>query len=297
MKAIQTSDGSNVGQFQLQDWVLLISVAAIWGSSFLWIAIGLGRYDPGAIAFLRVLLGAAALWAFAPARRPVARSAWPGITVVAIAGNAVPAVFFALAQQRVESSVAGMINSLAPFAVLFVAVAMTRKAPARMQVIGLGVGLVGAALMSSPNIWGANAQPLGVLLAFMAVVGYAISNNVTPPLQQAYGGPAIIARALLVSTVVLLPYGVFGLARSELKPGPTLAIVILGVAGTGAARALFATLIGRVGAPRSSVMGYIVPVFAILLGVLVRNERLHPLEALGTAVILLGAWIISRRPR
>ncbi len=292
----KTSDGTNSGHFDSTDWALLVTVAAIWGSSFLWIAIGLDGYHPGAIAFLRVLLGAAALWMFPPARRPVDRSAWPSITVVAIAGNAAPAVFFPLAQQRVESSVAGMLNSLSPFIVLGIAVAMTKRAPRRRQIVGLAVGLVGAAMMAAPNLVGADAEPLGVFFVFCAVTGYAIANNVLPPLQQAYGGPAVIARALTISTIVLSPLGLFGLTRSDGGLGPTAAIVVLGIVGTGLARAMFATLVGRVGAPRSSIMGYLVPIFAIVLGVLVRNESIGALEIAGTAVVLLGAGVISRNP-
>lgn len=294
-RSFQTSDGTNIGHFDPKDWLLLISVAAIWGSSFLWIAIGLDGFHPGAIAFVRVLFGAAALWLYGPARQPVDRAAWPAITIVAIAGNAAPAVLFPFAQQRVASSVAGMLNSLSPFMVLGIAMLMTRSAPRRRQVVGLAIGLVGALMMAAPTLVGVDAEPLGVLLVMFAVAGYAITNNVIPPLQQLYGGPAILARALTISTVVLTPYGVYGLANSSGGLVPWLALLILGVVCTGIARALFATLIGSVGAPRSSIIGYLVPIFAITLGVLVRNERVGIVEIAGTAVVLFGAWVISRQ--
>jgi len=163
-----TAEGSNDGHFETRDWALLGTTALIWGSSFLWIAIGLESLHPGAIALIRTILGAAVVWMFKPARRRVDRSAWPAITAVAFFGNAAPAVLFPWAQQRVESSVAGMLNSTSPILVLLISFGLTRKAPPAVQLAGLGIGLTGALLMASPNVVGANAQPVGVALVVCA---------------------------------------------------------------------------------------------------------------------------------
>jgi len=289
-----TAEGTNDGHFEARDWALLVGTALIWGSSFLWIAIGLEALHPGAIALIRTALGAAVVWMVKPARRRVDRSAWPAISAVAIFGNAGPAILFPLAQQRVESSVAGMLNSTSPILVLVISFGLTRKAPPVVQLAGLGIGLTGALLMASPNVVGSDAQPIGVALVVAAIFGYALSNNLTVPLQQAWGGPAVVARALGLSTVILAPYGAYGLAKSSFAWGPVLAILILGIFGTGLARSLFATLTGRVGAPRSSMIGYFVPLVAIALGVIVRDEKVTWVELVGTALVLLGAWLISR---
>lgn len=295
-----TADGTNQGDFDGTDWLLLFSTALIWGSSFLWISIALDGLHPGAIALLRTTLGAVALSTSAAARKRIDRRAWLSVAVVAIAGNAGPALLFPFAQQRVESSVAGMINSASPVMVLIIAIVMTRKAPPRQQLTGLAVGLVGAVLMALPNVIGADAEPLGIFLVFLAVLGYATSNNFLPPLQQQYGGATVIFWALTLSSVLLLPYGLYGLSQSDLSESPSgtfapiIAVTILGVVGTGVARALFATLTGRVGAPRSAMIGYFVPIIAIILGVLIRDESVGPLELAGTALVLLGGRLISR---
>jgi len=289
-----TSDGTNQDNFSHSDWGLLGATSLIWGSSFLWIAIGLDAFHPGAIAFLRMVIGAAVLWLAPAARTAVPRSEWKAMAVVAVAGNAAPAVLFPLAQQRIDSSVAGMINSISPILVLAIAVLMTRRAPARLQLFGLSVGLIGAVLLALPNVSGADAEPLGVGLVVLAMLGYASSNNFLPPLQQNYGGTAVIARALTWSSVLLLPYGVYGIASSSFAWQSAAALTVLGVFGTGLARTFFATLTGRVGAPRSSMVGYLVPVVAITLGVAVRGESVGALELLGTGVVLLGAYLISR---
>jgi len=289
-----TAAGTNQGNFNNGDWLLLGTIALIWGSSFLWIAIGLDSFHPSVIALGRMVFGALVL-AFVPAARtPMPRSTWPALAVVAFGGNAAPAVFFPLAQQRVESSVAGMLNSMGPIIVLLISIAMIRKTPERGQMLGLLIGLCGALTIAYANLSGADAEPLGVFFVLCAVIGYSISNNLLPPLAQQYGGAAVMARAMIASSVVLAPWGLWGLTQSTFAWKPALAIVILGVFGTGIARSLFASLNGRIGAPRSSLVGYLVPLVAIALGVFIRDESVGAPELLGTALILCGAALISR---
>ncbi len=292
-----SAEGTNTGDFDRGDWGLLLLTSLIWGSSFLWIAIGLDAFHPGVIACGRMLFGAVVLWCFESARTPVPRSAWPAIAVVAIAGNTFPAVFFPLAQQRVESSVAGMLNSIGPILTLLISVFMLRKSPPRAQIVGLAIGMVGALLLGVANLSGADAQPLGLLFVILAVTGYSISNNFLPRLAQAYGGPAVIARAMVASALLLTPWGLYATTKSSFEWGSFAALLVLGVLGTGLARTIFAILNGRIGAPRSSLVGYLVPVVAILLGVIVRGESVGPIELIGTALILVGAALISRAAR
>ncbi len=292
-----TAEGTNQGDFATGDWGLLLVISCIWGSSFLWIAVGLDSFHPGTIAFLRMVLGSAVIFTLPAARVPVARSAWGPLAVVAIAGNAAPAVLFPLGQQRIESSVAGMLNSISPIMVLLIAVLMTRKAPQSRQVFGLMVGLIGAVLLALPNISGVDAQPLGVFFVVLAVTGYATSNNFLPRLAQDYNGAAVMARAMGAAAIVLIPYGSWGIGQSDFSWKSFGAVVILGVVGTGIARSMFATLNGRIGAPRSSLVGYLVPVVAVTLGMLVRDESVGPMEIGGTVLVLVGATLISRGRR
>lgn len=292
-----SSAGTNEGNFSQSDWAMLLTISLIWGSSFLWIAIGLDAFHPSVIALFRMVFGAAVLACVPAARKPMPRSTWPAIMVVAIAGNSFPAIFFPLAQQRIESSVAGMLNSVGPILVLLMSIVMLRKAPERGQIFGLVIGLCGALTIAFANLSGVDAQPLGVFFVLCAVVGYSISNNFLPPLAQTYGGAAVMLRAMVISALLIAPWGTWGLTQSNFAWGPAWAIVVLGVVGTGIARSLFANLGGRVGAPRSALVGYLVPIVAIVLGVVVRGESVGATELLGTGLILCGAWLISRGSR
>lgn len=292
-----TSEGTNAGAFGPTEWGLLSANALIWGSSFLWIKIGLDVLHPGALAFIRVALGASAVWLLASTRRSVPREAMPTILVIGVAGTIAPALLFAFAEQRIESSVAGMVNSAGPLLTLGVSIAMSRKFPERIQMIGLAIGFVGGILLAIPNLTGADAEPLGVLLVVIAVCCYSLSSNLLPPLVQEFGAAPIMGRALAVSALLLLPYGGYGLTQSSFSWPAAIAMLILGVFGTGVARVFFALLVSRAGAPRAGLVGYLVPLVAVILGIVFLGESVSVLELAGLGLILVAANFVGRTAR
>jgi drug/metabolite transporter (DMT)-like permease len=225
---------------------------------------------------------------------PIASPDWGRLAVVALAGNAAPAVLFAVAETELDSAVAGMLTSGTPLLSLVVASLLMWTLPGRDQALGIALGLAGIVMMTLPSLEGADAAPLGVALVLLATVGYAVSGNLLVPLQQRYGGSAVTLWALVISTVVLLPYGWAGVGESEFRAGPVLAVAFLGIVGTGIARSMAATLAGRVGGPRMSTTTYLIPVVAIVLGVVFRGETVAPIAVAGVALVLAGAYLASR---
>jgi len=292
-----TNVGSNTAAFGPVEWGLMLTIAAIWGSAFLWIAIAVDHLAPGVVAFVRVVLGAAALALFPRARRAIDRADWGRVVAVAIIGNATPALLFAIAETELDSAVAGMLTSAAPLFSLLIAGIMMKALPGQAQAVGISLGFAGIVLMTVPSLRGAEAAPMGVALVLLAVVCYGINGNLIVPLQQRYGGPALTLWALTVSSVALLPFGIAGLADSDFRWSSVLAVLILGVVGTGIARSLATTLAGRVGAARMSTTTYLLPIIAMVLGAVFRDEVIHPAAIGGVAVVLAGAWIATRAVR
>jgi drug/metabolite transporter (DMT)-like permease len=289
---ISTNAGSHPGRISARDWGLLFTIALIWGSSFLWIAIGLDHLGPGVIATVRVALGAASLSALR-ASRVIDRGDWVAIAIVGVAGNAGPALLFALAEQSVSSSIVGMLNAAVGLVTLTIAFAMGNRSMTGRHVAGLTVGLVGVGLLVWPTMQGARAGIIGVGWVALALLGYGLTNNVLPPLQQKYGGIAVIARAQTIGTVALLPFGLADLGESSFAWGSVLAVVILGVFGTGVARAMYAAVLGRVGAPRGSIVAYMIPIVALVLGVTFRSEQVQVIQLAGLGLILGSVLLTS----
>jgi len=289
-----TNVGSRPQAYGPAEWALTVMIGLIWGSAYLWIALGVDHLDPAVVAMGRVALGAAALAMFPGARVRIGRQDWARLATIAVVGNAGPALLLAIAETDLDSAVAGMVTAGTPVLALVVGSLMLRSFPRTPQVVGIGLGFVGIVMMTAPSLRGANAAPLGIALVLITTVGYAFNGNLVVPLQQRYGGAAVVMWALIISTVLLAPYGALTVSNSEFTASAVVAVVILGVVGTGAARALATTLAGRVGGPRMSTTAYIIPVVAIVLGVVFRGEVVAPIALAGVVVVLFGAYLASR---
>ena len=288
-----TADGSYSGDFRIFEWGHLALTALIFGSAFMWIALGLRSLEPGVIAFGRVSLGAGALALLPASRRRIARMDWPRLVVAALAGMGIPALLFAMAEQHIDSAVTGMLVSAIPIFTTVVAAAITRVLPGPRRRRGLLIGFAGIALLSYPDLAGADAAPLGIVLVLLAITGYATSNNIIVPLIHRYGALPVTMWSLTVSSVALFPLLLIGLGGSAFEWLPVVSVVILGVFGTGIARALMVSLVGKVGAPRGSVTAYFVPITALLLGLIVLDESVQPIQIGGMVVSLAGAYLVS----
>jgi drug/metabolite transporter (DMT)-like permease len=269
--------------------------ALIWGSSFLWIEYGLEAFRPPLVTTARVALGVVALAVVPAARRtPIDRGDWPRVVVLSVTWMAVPLLLFPVAQRWIDSSLAGMLNGAVPLTTALVSVLVLRSLPGRSQAVGLLVGFGGVVCIAWPSIQGADATALGVGLCLSAVFLYGIGANVAVPLQQRYGALPVLLRALLVALVLVAPVGLAALPSSDPAGGSALAMIPLGLLGTGWAYVAFTTLSGRAGATRGAVAIYFTPIVAITLGVLVRDEHVAAVSLLGAALVMLGAWLTSR---
>lgn len=292
---LESAGGTRTEAFARLEWTLLASIALIWGSSFVLIDLGLDSFRPGVIAAARVLLGAAALAVIPAARKPIERDDLPRIAFLGVIWMGIPLSLFPIAQQWVDSSVAGMINGAMPLMAATWSILLLRRLPGRFQVAGLAVGFSGIVAISWEQVRGSSATLLGTVLVLLAITLYGLAANVAVPLQQRYGALPVLLRAQLAALVVVVPFGVTQLPGSSWSWGSAAAMVPLGALGTGLAFVLMATLVGRVGGPRGSVAIYFVPVVAMALGVVVLDETIPWSAVGGTALVLAGAWLTSRR--
>ena len=280
--------------FALTDWLLLAGIALTWGSSFVLIEVALESFEPALITLLRIVFGALTVVWVPAARRPIERSDWGAIALVGVLWMSIPFLLFPIAQQWIESSLAGMINGGVPLVAALVATVASRKLPGPFQSIGLILGFAGVVAVSWPAIQGARSTATGALLVLLATVCYGIALNVVAPLQRRYGALPVLLRVQAVAVVLTSVPGVIAATDSEFSWASLLVLIPLGCLGTGLAFLAMSTLVGRVGASRGSVTIYFVPVVAIVLGVLLRDETIAIVSLVGTAFVLTGAYLTSR---
>ncbi len=296
--------------FGIVDWTLFLVVSFIWGSSFLLIAIGLEALTTGAVTFLRVGFGALALWAVrvfrvASGRRPesavsfggdrIHRDDWRPIVLLSFLWVAIPFTLFPLAQQHINSALAGLLNGATPVFVAVVSIFLTKVVPTSRQMVGIGIGLIGLVLLSWPSLNAGDSQAGGVAMVVLATVCYGFSINIAGPLQRRYGAVTLMSWVLAFATLWVVPIGLRDIGGNRWDFGVFAAVVVLGVVNTGLAYWAMASLVGRVGSIRASLITYLIPVVSLVLGVLIRSDKVAPLALVGAAVITAGALLASRR--
>jgi drug/metabolite transporter (DMT)-like permease len=296
-RVFQTAPGTRPEAFGPVEWGLVSAVGLMWGSSFLWIDIGLDAFRPGLVALARVAFGAAALALVRRSRAPVARIDWPRVVLLALVWTSIPLLLYPIAQDvGLASSTAGMINGAVPLFAAVFAAALLRRLPGPVHIVGLLIGFAGVALVSIPAARDGGSM-VGTVWALVATVLYGIAVNIAVPLQQRYGALPVIFRAQLVGLAIVLPFGLAAVPGSRWTWPSALAMVVLGVFGTGLAFIASSTLLGRAGSTRGAVQIYFIPVVALILGVVFRDEDVSVWTLPGVALILLGAYLTGRRER
>lgn len=281
--------------FEPLDWGLFTAIGLIWGSSFLLIDIGLDHFHPGLITWARVSLGAAVLALLPRSRGHVERADWQRIAVLSVVWVTVPFTLFPLAEEHITSAVTGMLNGAVPFFAGLIGGLFFDRVPRGPQRLGILVGFVGIVLVSLGSSGGGGNAAIGVAMVLVATFCYGLATNLATGITQRYGSLVVTSRMLALASIWTAPFGLWGLAQSEWALSSAAAVTVLGVFGTALAYAFMGTLVSRVGATRASFITYLIPVVALLLGVLFRDDAVQVVAMVGVALVIGGAVLASRQ--
>lgn len=279
-----------------------IALGIVWGCSFIFIKLGLEFLTPFGVAFVRCALGALALLIYAKFRGislPKDRMVRFHLWVVAILLNVIPGIFFALAETAVTSILAGIINAVTPLMTIIAILVINREEkPKPSQLLGLLLGFLG--VLTVLGAWkGLGDNPLwAILVLLLAVSCYGISF----PYTRKYVIPlklqpeSLMAMQLTLAAITLLPLYLYdGIAKDEYRIGPVLAMIGLGVFGSGFAYLWNFKVMQLAGSAMASSVTYMTPLVAIIVGIIFLNESITWNEPVGALIVLLGAAIAQER--
>ncbi len=279
-----------------------IALGFIWGCSFIFIELGLEFLTPFGVAFVRCALGAITLLIFVKMRKiqlPKEKSTWRKLWIVALLLNVVPGILFAFAQQYVTSVLAGIINATTPLMTLIFMLILFREEKLKgEQIIGLLIGAFG--VMVVLGIWkgvGEN-QLLGVIALLVAVAcyGYSFPYTTRKILPLGLKSEAAATVQLCMAAITLLPFYLFdGIAEDNYQLNSLLAMLALGVLGSGFAYIWNFSIIAAVGSSIASTVTYVTPVVAVFVGWLFLAESVTWHEPVGAMFVILGAAITQGR--
>ncbi|MGH8177504.1 MAG: DMT family transporter [Steroidobacter sp.] len=281
-------------------WSVFASLCVIWGIPYFLIKLALVDLSPACVAWTRVTLGALIL---APVawKRGVLRPAFAhkgAICVFAVAELVIPFFLIALGEQWISSSLAGILIATVPMTVVVLAPLLGVKEPlGARRVTGLAVGFSGViALLGldaghGPMLWA------GVAAMLVAVVGYAVGPLVVQRHLADVDELGAVAASLVVASIVLAPIAVITAPDRVPSALSLSSVAVLGFVCTALALWLYFWLINAAGAARASLVAYINPAIAALLGVFVLNEPFGAGSVVGLLMILFGSWLATGRPK
>jgi drug/metabolite transporter (DMT)-like permease len=279
----------------------LLLLALLWGSNFLWIKLALRGMPPVVLVVARLALGAVVLLVIvrgAGHRLVGGGRTWRHVLVAAAVANVVPYLFFAIAEQHISSALAGMLNATTPlWALTFALVWRTQRRTSPGQLGSLLVGLGGVVLVLSPWRGHATVSAQGVVLALLAAASYGLSYVYMAGYLTNRGiAPLVLSASQLTAATCLaaatLPWALVG--HFHLRADAMVSIIVLGVVGTGLAYVLNYRLITDEGATTASIVTYLLPAVAILLGAAVLGESITMVQITGIVVVLGGVGLAQR---
>jgi drug/metabolite transporter (DMT)-like permease len=285
------------------DLAYLLLLALIWGSSFLWIKLSLRGFSPAQNTVLRLCLGAAALRIYSLARGvrlPQGKQVWIHLIAVASFANVIPYFLFALAEQEIDSAIAGVLNATSPFWTAGIAATLGMETLSRRRIAGLVLGFGGVLLIFEPWFAGSQVMSLAGVACLAAAACYGVGFVYSARFLTGRG-----LTSLSLSSGQLLAAAVLGLALIPLFGWPEIdpradalvGTLILGVLGTGIAYVINYRLLANRGASGAALVTYLLPVVAVLIGALTLSETIRLNVVIGVAVVLLGVGLIRSAPR
>ena len=288
------------GRATRTEWLIFLALGFMWGSSYLFIKIGVDTFGTFTLVALRLLIGAATLWvAFRlnGTALPRNRRTYEHLVVMALINITIPFALITWAEQSVDSALAAILNSSVPLFVIVIAPLFLPDEPIRLNgVVGLAVGFIGVVLLVSPGLMSATGDLAGSVALLGSSLAYALGNVYSR--RNVRGLPPLVPAVFQV-TFAFLIVGVIALVVERpwetVRPDPAawFSVIWLGVFGSGLAYMLYFRLLGRWGATRTALVAYLLPIYGIVLGFLVLQEHIDITLILGTALIIAGVAIVN----
>jgi len=283
------------------DWVIFAALGLFWGSSYLFIKIGVETLSPFTLVASRLAVGAtllAVVLALSNQRLPRNRRTYGHLGVMAVLNIVIPFSLITWGEQSIDSALASILNASVPLFTIVLAALFLADEPITVnRVIGLLVGFGGVVVLTSPSLSGGGGSLTGELAMIGSSIAYASGNvyarrfvrglhpMVTSFFQVFF---ALVATAVL-ALVFERPFAV------AIQPSTILSVLWLGVFGSALAYLAFFRLHSRWGSTRSSLVAYLLPVVGIVLGFLVLHERIDGRVLAGTALIVGGVALVNSR--
>lgn len=285
------------------DWLIFIALGFFWGSSYLFIKIGVDEgLTPFTLIMFRLLIGLALLGTVvAAAREALPRSPriYGHLAVMGVINIAIPFALITFAEQTVDSALASVINSAVPlFVIVIAALFLPGERITVNRLVGLAVGFVGVAILVGFDLGDlSSSNTIGELFLIASTFSYAIGNVYAKKFVQGLRPmiPALFQVLFGLIVTAILAFTFEKPLETQFTTSSLIAVVWLGLLGSGLAYLSYFRILGHWGATRTSLVAYLLPIYGIALGFLVLQEPVDVTMILGTVLIIGGIALVNSR--
>lgn len=284
----------------VKDWLSLLLLILLWGTSFMFTAVSLQSFSPVGIVSLRVLIAAVILTLFMLTkgfRLPTEPLAWAVFLLIGFMGNLLPFLLISIGQKDVSSGIAGLLMAFMPLATMILAhYFVVGESLNRFKILGFVLGITGVTIVLGPSIAGAHSNLLSGILILLATFCYAI-NTILVRRLPSYNPIVTAAGVMIVSSIVIVPFWLWQDLpwQQSYSLNSLLSVLWLGIGPTAFATIILFVVIATAGPTFLSYINYVIPVVAYFTGALILGEAIewHSLAAM--LLIILGIALTRKR--
>ena len=278
---------------EFKDWILLIALAAIWGSAFMFIKISAVDFGPILLVTLRLLIAGLVFMPLLLRHkyRLLFKSHLPGIFIIAIISNALPFTLFAFASLGATSNMLGILNGTTAFITTVIAYFWLNESISIKQVIGLGLGFIGILILVNPA--NGSTTILASICALIGSICYAFNATYLQKYHSNSNKKVLIGWSMLFAGLMMMPIAAFNLPNALPSINSFLALLWLAVVSTGIGYLVFVRLIDKIGAVKTATLTYLLPVFSIIWGAIFLEEQITLIIFGGFIFVMMGMYFAN----
>lgn len=277
--------------FNLKTFAAFLFLAFIWGASFIFMRIGVPELSAPVFGGLRVgIAGLALLPVFFQAKHwQEYREHWLKLSLIGILSTGMPFMLFSFALADINAGIASVMNASVPMMTGVIAHVFFRDYLSKWQLLGLVIGLSGVVLLMYDNmVSGTQSSSWAFVMAIGACLCYAVGGNLAKRFLSGISPMTTASSGLLASGVITLPFVVAYFPAHTVSWQAWGSLLTIALFSTALAMIVFYKLIQQIGPTKTTVVTLLIPVFAILLGVVLLDEQLTAIMFLGAVIVLCG---------
>jgi len=277
--------------------LMLVSLAAIWGASFLFIKMSVGYFGAVPLSASRSMIAALTLFPLLLIRRrlPEFVRVWKHLMLLGLISTAIPFSLITLSTQYTSAGFASILNALTPLFSAMLAWLWLKEELGRAAIVGIVLGFIGVMVMVLDRETISSSLPILPILAGLgATFFYGLTGNYSRRFLRGVSSLTISSGCQIFSALFMMPFALFFWPDNPIPWDGWVLSATLGILCTGVAFILYFYLLEHVGVARTVVVTYLVPVFAMLWGFLILNEAITVKMAIGAALIMTGIGLTTR---